>query len=598
MDSTKVKKAAVQAVRGLIRPCQRVNHKIDEDDKNKMIDGSLEFYSCSELTNANLIGVIDIQVKGTTSKLRVNKRGFAKYSVEIEGLRRYLDVYHDILFFCVTVDRNTLTAKDVYYAQLLPYDITRILSGTTHNQKTVSVRFSPFPKDPQEITRFLLAFNSDREKQLKADVAGYGFLDGEHRILDGISSMSFSVKLFPGEDVASLAGWRKGAYVYGQDESGHTLVFDKMEDVVMLACGIEAKVSSGDFELTTMVLSGEHEGGQYLEIEGVSLILSNDTAKLNYTVTGGFHRRYNTVRLAHEIISTGLLSINDQVILHLEQSQESNKHLTRLATSMATYARIVTTLDQLGIATEWDPDNMSTKELNDVGYMRSLLVDGERLTEKSIDSPLVYFDVQGTRIYALAREIEDGVYEFVDIFDEELFFVFGWSDERVADQHLSFSPVPPVTAIGKNGFKTIANIDPEKLERAFMRLPITEGNQWPLNQKLLEMLEAYDEGCVLPNQILACAELLARKLYEFDETSKTYLLNLLQTIKRKRDFTPEEIQNLQNAAIASDQMSIRAAAYLLLGENAMALNCLNRCSEGERSQINKYPISHFLKEAF
>lgn len=106
------------------------------------------------------------------------KRGFAKYSVEIEGLRRYLDVYHGILFFCVTADRNTLTAKDVYYAQLLPYDITRILSGTTHNQKTASVRFRPFPKDPQEITRFLLAFNSDREKQLKADVAGYGFLDG------------------------------------------------------------------------------------------------------------------------------------------------------------------------------------------------------------------------------------------------------------------------------------------------------------------------------------------------------------------------------------------------------------------------------------
>lgn len=596
LDSTKVEKAAVQAVRNLIQPCERVNHKIDEDDKNKLVDGSLELYSCSELSNANLIGVIDIQVKGTTSKLRVNKRGFAKYSVETECLRRYLDVYHGILFFCATVDRNTLTAKDVYYAQLLPYDISKILSGTTHNQKTVSVRFKPFPKDPQEITRFLLAFNSDREKQLKADVAGYGFLDGEHKIPAGISSMSFSVQLFPGEDVTSLASWREGTYIYGQDESGHTLVFDKMEDVVMFARGIEAKVSSGDFELTAMVMSGEHEDGQYLEIEGVSLILSNDTAKLNYTVTGGFHRRYNTVRLAHELISTGLLSINDQVVLHLGESEESSEHLSRLATSVATYNRIVSTLDQLGIATEWDPANMSAKELNDIGFMRSLLIEGEHLTEKSINSPIVHFDVQGTRVYALSCEIEDGVYEFVDIFDEELFFVFGWPDNRAADQHLGFDPVPPVVAIGKDGFKTIANIDPEKLEQAFTRLPITEGNQWPLNQKLLEMLEAYDEGCALPNQILACAALLARKLYEFDVTSETYLLNLMQTIKRKRDFTHEEIQNLQDVAIASDRMSIRAAAYLLLGENAMALNCLNRCSEEERSQIERYPISHFLKE--
>ena len=60
---------------GLIQPCERVNHKIDEDDKNKLIDGSLELYSCSELTNANIIDVLDIQVKGTTSKLRVNKKG-------------------------------------------------------------------------------------------------------------------------------------------------------------------------------------------------------------------------------------------------------------------------------------------------------------------------------------------------------------------------------------------------------------------------------------------------------------------------------------------------------------------------------------------
>lgn len=54
------------------------------------------------------------------------------------------------------------------------------------------------------------------------------------------------------------------------------------------------------------------------------------------------------------------------------------------------------------------------------------------------------------------------------------------------------------------------------------------------------MLTAYDEGARQPQGLLACAAVLARRLHEFDQKSQTYLLNLLQTIGRKREFNEEE----------------------------------------------------------
>lgn len=595
LDSTKIEKAAVQAVRDLIQPCKCINHKINEDDKNILVDGTLELYKAPKLTKANLIGVIEVQVKGTINKLRLNKRGFRKYKVSVEDLKRYLDVFNGVLFFCVTVDKDTLTAKDVYYAQLLPYDIINYLSAA-EGQKSVSVRFKPFPKDQREITRFLLAFNSDRKKQLKADVAGYGFLNGDRQIPNGIKSMSFSVQLFSDEEITTLASWREGVYLYGEDEAGNTLVFDRMDDVVMFARGVQAKVSSGDFELTTTVFSGENEEGRYLEIEGVSLTISDKKATLNYTITGGFHKRYNTACLARAIIASGELSINDQVALRIGSPEDLDSHLCRLASSIEIYSQAVDTLDALRIGVDWDPDNMTEKELNDIDFMRRLLVEKESLAGRKIESPLVHFDIQETRVYAFAHEVSEETYELVDLFNEQLFVVFGWPDDRATDHHLGFDPIPPVIAIGKTGFKLIANLDSEKLSEAFVRFPVAKDNQWALNQKLLEMLEAFDEGCVQPEELLACAEVLARKLYEFDETSEVYLLNLMQTLRRKRELLPEEVKSLEDMVITSNQMPIKAAVYALLDENTMAQNCFNRCSEGERRQIENYPISHFLKE--
>lgn len=58
-DAKKIEKAAVLAVGNLIQPCERIDHKFNTDDKNLLIDGTLELYRSSALTKENLISLLD-----------------------------------------------------------------------------------------------------------------------------------------------------------------------------------------------------------------------------------------------------------------------------------------------------------------------------------------------------------------------------------------------------------------------------------------------------------------------------------------------------------------------------------------------------------
>lgn len=596
IDSKKIEKAAVLAVMNLIQPCNTIDYKFTEDDKNLLVDGTLELYSSEQLIKKNIIGEVDVQIKGTLKKLRIKSRGFAKYPVSIVDLKKYQEIFHGVLFFCVMVDSSCGYAigKEVYYAQLLPYDINRVLSDAKPGQKTISIRFRPFPVEPREIVRFISAFNADQEKQRLSTVSGYGFIDKNHELPTNIKSFSFSTRLFPGEDVTALAGLHNGAYIYGEDDQGQSVVFGKVEDVCMFAMGHEATVESGDFSLKTLIFAGEHEDGRYFEFEGITLIVGDKKAAFNYTISGDFHRRYNTVRFAKEFIKTGTLSINSSVVLQVGMNDDNGNQLSRLEDSLRVYGPIVETLDAIGVSVEWDPSKMTEKEISDIDCMRQLLIERKPLTNQLLESPLVHFDIQGSRVYAFAKACEDSSYEFIDLQSDDLFFVFGWPSDNAVNTYTGFDPVPPIVAIGEEGYRRICNLRPNRLLTAFDRYPVTVGNQNSLNQKLLQMLSAYDSESQQPDALLECATILARKLYEFDPESDMYYLNLMQTYRRKRELNDEEMGRLRDLAIDNNTPFMKAAAYVLLGEADMAMACLRRCTENERKQITDYPIAVFF----
>lgn len=94
-----------------------------------------------------------------------------------------------------------------------------------------------------------------------------------------------------------------------------------------------------------------------------------------------------------------------------------------------------------------------------------------------------YFDIQGSRIYSIARRCDDGSYDFLSLFSDEVYFVFGEPNETNGGSEYSSGPVSTIAALDKEGYRTIVNLDVAQIEKSFERCPITPRNQGPLNQK-------------------------------------------------------------------------------------------------------------------
>lgn len=399
--------------------------------------------------------------------------------------------------------------------------------------------------------------------------------------------------MYKGERVTTIAGL-ENAYVYGKDMEGQLVVLGKIEDVTMFARGTEVNVASGDFELTTLLMLGDHREGTYIEFEGVSMILRDDhRVTLSFDIKGPIRRRYNTARFVREFVCTGELKVEGKTLLRTKIESDPDLEM-RLDEDVRACGEFVETLDALGIAVDWDSADMTTKELNDLALMHRLLVEGKPWAGQDIESPIVHFDIQGCRVYALVRKRGDGSYAFMGLDSDQLCFSFSSPDEKEPEVRGPFEPVPAAMVLGKDDLQKAVNLDPGKLDAQFDRFPVTVGNQTPLNQKLLDMLTAYDEGARQPQGLLACAVVLVRRLHEFDQKSQTYLLNLLQTIGRKREFNEEEKSALEDIALEAPELYTKAAAYALMGYSEMAQVCLSRCSEAERRQIEGYPISRFF----
>ena len=97
-----------------------------------------------------------------------------------------------------------------------------------------------------------------------------------------------------------------------------------------------------------------------------------------------------------------------------------------------------------------------------------------------------------------------------------------------------------------------------------------------------------------PDALLACAAILARRLYELDSSSCNAYLNLMQVMKRRRELEDAEKDRLRDMAIDGEQMYVKAAAYALLDNTDMANKCLNRCSEEEKSFITDCLTARFF----
>lgn len=202
--------------------------------------------------------------------------------------------------------------------------------------------------------------------------------------------------------------------------------------------------------------------------------------------------------------------------------------------------------------------------------------------------------IAGTRIKVLGKLDENGRYELYDLTSSSLIFATCLEgQERLDDEN----PMPTLFSFTEEDYRLLANITRGKLIESLSRSPIKTGNADFINNKLLEMLNAYDKGAVCSDELLSCCDTVTKTLFELDPHSEVYAINRAQTLYRMHKLDAEWLGRIRALEASTSSIEARASYRILLGEAVLAQSCIELLDDAARARFATWPIYNLLQKA-
>lgn len=590
-DNKKIGESAVNHLEIPFNGVTNVLTHFAKNDTGVCVDGFIEVYSGTAMTKESLLGEIPVQIKGTTSK--VAGRDGVKRKMDIVDLEKYLDVYAGVLYFVVFMD-SKLSLKEIYYKQYLPFDIRKALKERKHaGQKTITDKFRPLPKDPVQLQRLCIEFVSDYRKQRGTDVVGF-LTPSEARDEEiKFETIEFTKTLYPGEMPTSLKPFETGAYLYGTTSAGKRYVLDRIPPLDSIQSSSTHVVKAGDFECECQVAIGEDRKGDFLKIGGITLRL-DDVCTFTYDDVGSFRARLRDAKLFKGFVESGEIYFDGEFFGR--KDTVNNVDHDELERRIHAYGRIVGLMERLGVIADWNPEDFDQAGERRLSQLYAAFVEGVHVSVGAQKENLIVFncDIAGTRIKVLGKLDENGRYELYDLTSSSLIFATCLEgQERLDDEN----PMPTLFSFTEEDYRLLANITRGKLIESLSRSPIKTGNADFINNKLLEMLNAYDKGAVCSDELLSCCDTVTKTLFELDPHSEVYAINRAQTLYRMHKLDAEWLGRIRALEASTSSIEARASYRILLGEAVLAQSCIELLDDAARARFATWPIYNLLQKA-
>lgn len=581
MDNRKIEQNAVNAVKQAFGDVACVYAYIDENDKTECTDGHLQVYSSSSFSVDTIEGQLPVQVKGTTSKRKSDR---PKRQVRVSDLRHYLNIAGGCIYFYVYCGSEARSAE-VFYRLLLPYDLKKILADVPEHQGRISLRFDRLPSDAAELARLVKRAAKDRAKQRV--VAGIAPKTIEEFKDVGLcfDECEFGIELLEGETPASLAPYKNGIYIYGKSPWGELYPLDKLDNIVGVAIGSRHVVSSGDISLNAMVMTGENVKGEHVFFRGFDINLS--TNKITLNETGTLAERVEDLTLMHAMMQTGELSIDGNGFARGCKLGEGD--LAPLENRMQSLEIIKRVVDTFHYKPKLDVGVLSPQDLRNIETIHKGLVEGELLHYKNRQNGFGYITLAGHPIKLVFYQVSEDMYRMVDglRLDDLTVSVFSQGEEETP------VVVAPLFVQTMQDYVNLANIDSKVFAATLRQYPVTEASSAYVNDKMLEMLFAYDQDACCAEELLKCCEVTVGALEAFTDREVT-LINRFQIAARRRDLTCEEKSELMAVQLNSDSVLSKACAAALRGDSDMASALRASLDEATRTMLDAWPVSRFF----
>lgn len=593
MDKKAIETLSVNAVRDCIVTSDYLDQFIADNDKEPSWDGFVYIYKSKDKKKENLKGRLPVQVKGTENNDFTKDE--VSFPVSVADLNNYL---YDggVVFFVVYIGFGGV-AKQIYYSELTPIKIRVILSEAVE-QKTKNIKLKKFPTNPNERAMIFLNCLENCQKQSSFSNAKLYSLDDLEKqgVLEGITIPVSTV----GNIDPKTALLTNEVYIYANIKgSAIPQPIEAIPKGLLTKEEREAKIIVGDRVLYDKVsICRDANTTTTLFGESFSMVAkrSDGSIKIKYRSANKIRILATDLDFILSYISQGYFTYDGVNIPFDKENADLSKFSIEEENKRLQYVRkIVQMLDMLGCKKDIDIKTLKDQDWKNLDYLITAFVDKEPVANLKEDLPgILTVPIGNLKFLLCCENIEGskGTYRLFDFFKTDLTLVY-------ENSHGDKLAISQYAILHSDDLIKTDNIRFDVLLPSFQKVERHSETMMRANFFLLDLLEAYDKSEGRP-EIINTAEDFSDWLMTATEEELPYdirLINKLQTVKRMRALTIDEVKELFRIVESSNSKDdILVGAYLLLDQQAAAEIHFERLSEPQQEEFRKYPIFHFWKE--
>lgn len=561
MNSVKIEKGAIETLKKVIRLHDGMDELLQSDDKVPSWDGDIILYSNKDLKNENIMHRIPTQVKGKNNEDLLNRNRIT-YPVEYKNLRNY---FNDggVCYFVIIISDDGEKAN-IFYNALTPIKLKSLLKGTEKKKpnQTKSIPLNRLKNnDKNELYRILLQFGHDSNEQGAKELV----------------RKSISLK-----DMEKIDSIRATTFVSDNDDviqkmlSGEACLFGHLKDADIWV----------PFDYDTQ-----------MQMEIVMYVKMNKMFKIDdepyydsFEIRKNFDKTFSIKLSENLIINTGKSKFDFKPLTELDQVIRDIQFLEAVPFGKALYAGEHKICEYADVCFE----DKFQKMLNEFKQLQ-LAINKFRIkldkkiqdfTDKdwnAIDELLKIYQGkikpqnktawhvwwwQGKVVpFFLASDLHDEVCVENGVCFTHLRISVGSENERYI--------VPAFITFKRDIWEKLYDVDEKILSEELEKGEFNKVTEGDFTQLFIEVLSAYDT--IKSEKYYNLAKKISDKLMDVSPEEAYLKINKLQLIKRKRNFTEDELQELESIEENTYDKKVICATNILLENKRKAKRNWKKC---------------------